>query len=564
MSQLTLTYPGIVDQFGKHLVAGRTESRAFLAWFLENYYRLDEIDAQDSVCDGPDDKGIDGIYVDENLERIDVFQAKLYQNRDKTIGDNALKTFAGALDQLTSAEAVERIIESTTNFELRGLLQSRHVAERIQQGYELRGVFISNAKQDQSATSYSGLRGDIVVHDGEHLLSNWIAPGASTPIATATTFQLDGLEAIRYRTPEAEVFVAPLLASELVKMSGLENQELFSWNVRQALGRTKVNRAIAESVRNTAEHKNFLLFHNGLTVLAESAILEDDRITISGYTVVNGCQSLSTLYENRALVSDELRLLTRVIKLSPQSDLAAKITRHSNNQNAITARDLQSNSTIQRRLQREFENAFDSAIGYEIKRGERPTASWIITNEEAGRMLLAFDLARPWSCHQSYKLFDELHGEIFGRPEVDAYRIAALAVMEESVRSALERLDDQLVAQYTLTRYFMMHLMRQALEVSEAGQEFCRSPKSLWEQLGPEGLLREFNEVVGDLVIDFAAEISERSDDGDPFDHKRELKSVTAVRQLCGQIMRSYEKLVRRGRASAFGERFSTLPTAIK
>jgi hypothetical protein len=53
-------------------VPGRTEARAFLAWFLEHYYRLEETDAQDAVCDGPDDKGVDGIYVNTNLERIEI------------------------------------------------------------------------------------------------------------------------------------------------------------------------------------------------------------------------------------------------------------------------------------------------------------------------------------------------------------------------------------------------------------------------------------------------------------------------------------------------------------
>src|SRR3546814_12131882 len=77
-NMLNLIYPNILKHFGRHLISGRTESRAFLGWFLENYYRLDETDAQDSICDGPDDKGIDGISVDNNIERIDVFQTTLY------------------------------------------------------------------------------------------------------------------------------------------------------------------------------------------------------------------------------------------------------------------------------------------------------------------------------------------------------------------------------------------------------------------------------------------------------------------------------------------------------
>ena len=104
--------------FGAHRAKGRSESRAFLAWFLEHYYHLDEQTSQDSVCDGPDDKGIDGIYVDDNLERVDVFQAKLYQNTDKTVGDRSLRDLAGTLDQLTNVEKVNDILQSTGNVEL--------------------------------------------------------------------------------------------------------------------------------------------------------------------------------------------------------------------------------------------------------------------------------------------------------------------------------------------------------------------------------------------------------------------------------------------------------------
>ena len=60
-----LTYPAILDTVRTCIVPGRTESHALLVWFLQHYFRLDEVEAQDSVCDGPDDKGIDAIYIDE-------------------------------------------------------------------------------------------------------------------------------------------------------------------------------------------------------------------------------------------------------------------------------------------------------------------------------------------------------------------------------------------------------------------------------------------------------------------------------------------------------------------
>lgn len=560
-SPLTLEYPAILANFGNHLVAGRLESRAFLGWFLEHYYRLDETDAQDAICDGPDDKGIDGLYVDENLERIDVFQTKLYQKTTRTLGDTQLKEFAGTLDQMRTAEGVTRLINETGNPELRGLLSSSGAATLIEDGYAVRGIFVTNVPLDSNGRNYLESRGDITVIDSEHLQQNWVAPGDNPPIEEPVSFSLGDFGLIQYDTPEAEVFMAPLLARDLVNLGGLESQELFAWNVRQTLGKTKVNKAIAESVGRVDEHKNFMLYHNGLTVLAETVELSDDRrsLRISGYNVVNGCQSLSTLFENRHRLTDDLRLLARVIKLAPHEELATKITRHSNNQNSVSARDLQSNSTIQRRIQQEFRDVYGDALGYEIKRGESMTAAETITNEAAAKLLLAFDLEQPWACHQSYRLFDELHSEIFGRPEVSAPRIAALKAIGDAIDESLNGLTSRLFAGYSLTRYFVLYLFKRALVADEEGAAFSRDPGPLMEEVGADGLKAIASTIVADLLVDLDAELSERAEEGHVFDYKRDLKSPSAVRDLANQILPAYEKAIRRGRATSFSGELAEL-----
>jgi len=69
-----------------------------------------------------------------------------------------------------------------------------------------------------------------------------------------------------------------------------------------------------------------------------------------------------------------------------------------NSQQRTTARDLQSNNPIQTRLQQEINSG---KLRYRIKRGERPEweAEKVIENELAARILLAFDVKQPWSCH---------------------------------------------------------------------------------------------------------------------------------------------------------------------
>jgi hypothetical protein len=553
-----LSYPAIKTLIAHHMPAGRTESRAFLAWFLEHYYRLEDSEAHDAICDGLDDKGIDGIFVDKNLERIDVFQARMVQNPAKTIGDTALKEFAGTLDQLRTKALVDQVAATTKNKELASLLRDAGVAALVGQGFEIHGVFLTNIASHVSAATYVGARNDMALYDATVLTADYVESGPSDPIDSPFTFSLGTYDLIEHKTGEATAYVAPLLAKDLVQLGGISSGRLFDWNVRQTLGHTRVNKDIRDSVKEHAEHKNFLLYHNGLTVLCGDVKRTKDKLTINKYAVVNGCQSLTTLHDNKADLTDELRLLTRLVELKPGSELAAKITRHSNNQNPISARDLQSNSTIQRRLQADFEHHYKGAVGYEIKRGEASKEPLAIANDAAARILLAFDIEQPWACHQTYRLFDDLHAPIFGRPEVDADRILALYEAHEAVIQALKQLNNKLMESYRLTRYFFLFLLRQALATEPAGIEFIKDPGSfLAEKDGLKRVRRCCELVLGDLVVDLNAELKEREDANNPIDFKRELKSPTAVRQLAQQVVPLYEKAVKRGRVKSFTAEWS-------
>ncbi len=562
MTDLNLTYPDILENLGKHRVPGRTDSRAFLGWFLENYFRLEQMRVEDSICDGPDDKGIDGIYVDSTLEVIFVLQTKLLQNDARTVGDSALREFVGSLAQFDSPEKVQSLADSTGNIELKNLILHEDIVAKVETGFEVKGVFVTNAKLDSNGQAFANGNGNFAVYDRDRLQNDWLPMGDVDPVEKEVSFHLDGLGHIEYKTEDAIVYVVSLRADELIQMAGIDTQALFAWNVRQSLGRTKVNKAIAENVVNPAEHKNFMLYHNGLTVLATKVELDEraDVLTIDRYSVVNGAQSLSTLYDKRATVSTELRLLARVVKLDPATDLAAMITRNSNNQNAIGARDLQSNSVIQKRLKEDFKRSFGEDFGYEIKRGERTQATRVITNEEAAKVLLAFDLEQPWTCHQSYRYFDDLHSEIFGRPAVKADRIVALIAVRDAVVASLGQLDNQLAARYSVTPFFLMYLVKHALQLDIKGKEFCQDPGRFLREGGFDRVVTVLRQIADDLVVDLNAELAEREESGRPFDHKRELKSVNAIRALRGDVLPSYQKAVTRKRASSFGEEWQSGP----
>jgi hypothetical protein len=288
---LDISYRSIVNHIERHNVKGGTESRAFLAWFLENYYRMDESEVYDCLCDGKNDKGIDGIYVNQQLKQIDIFQTTLAKADEKTQGDNKLKAFSGSLAQFKRAEYAETVLAVAGN-ELKALANRVELIDRIKDGFDIRGIFVTNSVADPSAKTFLTTHPHIVLYDGVRLRNEFITIEKTDPIAATFTFDVSTVPTLKFPIgTNLTMVLAPISARELIAMEGVSNGDLFAWNVRQFLGRgTSVNKAVAESIKTPTEHKYFPAFHNGVTILCKSLTASDKTIEISGYAVVNGCQ----------------------------------------------------------------------------------------------------------------------------------------------------------------------------------------------------------------------------------------------------------------------------------
>lgn len=555
MAKLSLKYSDLNKLIGVYAVTQRTESRQFLAWFLSHYYRLEDSDVDDCICDGHDDKTVDGIYVTEQSSQIHIFQSRLVKG-PKTLGDTALKEFYGSLSQFRNRASVENVLATTKNKELANLLRDLDIAEKIEKGYAVRGVFITNAPRDHNAISYLKTTGDLILYDEIELKKSFVPIDKTEPIAEEVSFDVSGVNSLEYPIGSTLTMVlAPVSALELVNMPGIENGELFAYNVRQWLGRkTKVNDDIASSIKNQDEHKFFPAFHNGITILCKKLAASKDKVTISGYAVVNGCQSLTGLFENKGKLSSDLRIMAKFIQTEPEGKLAAKITDHTNNQNGTTARDLQSNNLIQTRLQTEINGKGEFC--YRIKRGEHP--DWqddkVIENQLAARILLAFDVKQPWSCHQTYKLFGESYSSIFSRLEVTGERIVTLYRIYQILMSKLNLIENQLFARYRLTHFFLMYLLREALDTDALGKQFCASPSLFVSTKKDQAhLLACMDKLAQAIVRVVNGDVKRRdADKNNPFDFKRDLKSPTKVRELEAAIITTYQVLIDNDAAASF------------
>ena len=149
-------------------------------------------------------------------------------------------------------------------------------------------------------------------------------------------------------------------------------KKVFEDNIRDFLGvNNYVNADIEETIvegRNSA----FCMLNNGITIVAHSAVLVSDKMTISNYQIVNGCQTSHVLYLNRDNLGIHDLLIPIKIIVTKDEDLKNRITKATNNQTGITKEQLEALSTFQKTLEEYYRTytAEDERLYYERRSGQ--------------------------------------------------------------------------------------------------------------------------------------------------------------------------------------------------
>jgi hypothetical protein len=534
----------------QHEASGRTKSAAFLIWFLQTIYRLDETDAQDAVCDKREDMGVDAITVNDDSEEVVLFQAKRKEKLPTTLGDSDLKSFVGALAQFKDKESVEKLIGATENTELKNLLASNKVAEKMERGYVLRAIFITNVAADRSALRYiqtaqnSGVVFELwdLQRIGpvlKQLTKDWfVDQTVKLKIVPGKCF-VDGP-----KTNPRLVF-ASISARQLVHLPGIDDTRVFAQNVRLGLGKTRVNKEILASVKAKDEHPNFLTFHNGLTMVAQQLSLRGNTMTLRKYSVCNGCQSLLTFYDNRNVLTESLEVLVRIVRVGEKRETAESIAYRTNNQNAISLRDLSANDNTQIQIKAEFDQLFGDRVTYVIKRGEA-TEKEELHNEDAGQLLLALYTRQPWSAHQKYKIFGDLKSQIFSYG-ITASHIRLAQIILGQVFELIASVNNERVRKYSLTKFILIYLIGDLLRVEPDGEKLLNDPKGFLELDGvtissavEQKVLRKIKELTNFAITELNYFVEEKG--GDAYDYKSEFKSEKQVALIRKEVMKAYDK----------------------
>jgi hypothetical protein len=164
------------------------------------------------------------------------------------------------------------------------------------------------------------------------------------------------LEAFYVMTPIKDVF-------EMFKKAAKEKYELFDENIREYLGKTPVNDAIRRTLESDPEERiNFFYYNNGITVISDKAskgkIQISLAVTLTNPQIVNGCQTVSTIYEvlsNYAKVDPSLpefkdvyvmvKILVKKKSVEEKKpEIYKDIVRFTNKQNALTEKAFAANN----------------------------------------------------------------------------------------------------------------------------------------------------------------------------------------------------------------------------
>jgi hypothetical protein len=338
---------------------------------------------------------------------------------------------------------------------------------------------------------------------------------------------------------EARLAVALVPATELVELPGITDLTLFSRNVRLSAGNTRINKELAKTVADPAEHRLFPASHNGITILTLGLTPEGSALKLEAVSVVNGCQSLLALHRGRQALTPDLKLLVKVVELPDAgSRLSDTITYRANNQNAVNIRDQRSTDSIQLDLQRQVNAAFGSRFGYTVKIGERLDAERIMDNTLAAQLITAAYRQRPWAAVRKVRLFDQDYHDVFAA-DIDAYKLYLLQLLNEAVDAARDDLRGELRSAFASVRFTVVALIGDVLRLSPLGQQLLDDP-ARWLPLRTDEVLafltdraRDVALNINDYVSDAAKSAAEEERD---FDAKTVFKSSSGVAPLRREI----------------------------
>lgn len=186
-------------------------------------------------------------------------------------------------------------------------------------------------------------------------------------------------------------------------------RSLFYDNVRDFQGKNKVNQEIRKTLSNQKNKYLIPLLNNGITIISKKVDKVGQKIKLSDFQIVNGCQTSHILFEEADKILDDLNIIVKVIETTDQ-EVINNIIIATNRQTEVKDEAFESIKPFHRNLDEYFKANFSSLknpIYYERRSKEyfndpKVRNDQIITLSALTKAYIATILEQPQSTHRYF------------------------------------------------------------------------------------------------------------------------------------------------------------------
>lgn len=551
------------------------DGQRFIAWYLRNIHNLDEVETKDCITDGAGDKQIDAIYIDNQSSTVYIIQGKFYSG--PTVDAEPLREVTSSWIQIKDLSK----LQEEANNKLR--VKIAELSNAMDDDYEVVFELVTTSELTESAkadletfqkelSENESLSANLVLVDNEMLKVRYDEALNKNRPYIDHDFKISPKKCIEIEIGGTRAVIAAVSLKECISIPGIKDGSLFRKNVRQSLGvNNKVNKGIASTLKKSPE--DFFFFHNGITAICSKITLDGSVLHVKELNVVNGCQSLSTIYSCSEAVkkADDGYVMFRFYEISDH-DKADKISTSTNSQSAVKARDLRSNDKYVLAMKKEYLLCYPD--GYFLtKRGEtadpaKYNSNHIVSLTELGKQLIAWHSQRPTISYSETKIFDKYFDQLFHK-KYEPQKIQALNELSKNIASKWTKdnplgLNETLLAMKSYAPNH--HLYAISVFFCEVNKmpESVPNPEVALELLKKNDLLEIIVNMAGEcLNTAFETASSEAADNGKIFSPQNWIKAKESLKNI-RSIVKNRMSMMKSMGIPALAEQYKKINDGLK
>lgn len=149
-------------------------------------------------------------------------------------------------------------------------------------------------------------------------------------------------------------FIGSLSTKEYLKLitdaEGNLQKNLFYDNVRDYQGNTPVNREIDKTLKSGENQAAIAIFNNGITIISKKIERISEKVKLTDYQIVNGCQTSHVLYANKDILKNESHVVIKIIE-TVDPEIAVSVIKAANRQTEVKVEAFESLSPFHKDLE---------------------------------------------------------------------------------------------------------------------------------------------------------------------------------------------------------------------